>query len=179
MFNKKREEETDKSLAGGGEKPVARPAQAAAGPAPSQNEAVIGRSVQIKGEVSGEEDILVEGSVEGRIVLQNHHLTIGPSGRLQAEVDAKVITIEGEVAGDVMAAEKVILTKQGSLTGDIKATRLSVEDGPFLKGTVELAPQKKEKPVSLAKATEQSPAAPSSEPGLGPSQDEREKKAGL
>lgn len=157
--------------------PKAAPAEAEE--VPSQGVAVIGRSIQIKGEVSGEEDILVEGSVEGRILLPNHHLTIGPSGRLQAEASAKVITIEGEVAGNVMAAERVILTKRGSLTGDIKATRLSVEDGAFLKGTVELAPREKEKPVSLAKATDRpSPAAPS-EHKTGQSQDEREKRAGV
>lgn len=178
MFNKKRDETKDKPVAGEIQKLAARPAPPAAEPVASKGEAVIGRSIQIKGEVSGEEDILVEGTVEGRIILQSHHLTVGPSGRLQAEVSAKVITIEGEVAGNVMATEKVILTKRGSLTGDIKATRLSVEDGAFLKGTVELAPREKEKPVSLARAVGQPSPVPSPEPGRGPSKDEQEKKAG-
>ena len=179
MFNKKREETKDQAVAEEVKRLTPRAAPAAAEPVVSEGEAIIGRSIQIKGEVSGEEDILVEGMVEGRIILPNHHLTIGPSGRLQAEVSAKVITIEGEVAGNVMAAEKVILTKRGSLTGDIKATRLSVEDGAFLKGTVELAPREKEKPVSLAKAADQPSPAALAGPGRGASQDEREKKAGI
>ncbi|MBW1712177.1 MAG: polymer-forming cytoskeletal protein, partial [Deltaproteobacteria bacterium] len=119
--------------------------------------AVIGRSIIIKGEVSGQEDLIVEGTIEGRIQLDNQHVTIGPSGQVQAEVKARMVTIEGEVTGNIQAGERVIITQKGSLSGDIQADRLSVEDGAFLKGTVSLNPREKEKTLSLTRPVPPSP----------------------
>jgi len=154
-------------------KPMAEPEPMISRPpaprvSPPSNAAVIGRSIIIKGEVTGQEDLIIEGIIEGRVDLKDQHVTIGPSGRVQAEVAARQVTIEGEVAGNIIASEKVVLTKNGSLIGDIQAARLSVEDGAYLKGTVSLAPREKEKPISLAKPPVGPAAGPMSGPMPGP-----------
>lgn len=111
------------------------------------SQAKIGESLFIKGEVTGGEDLTVEGSVEGRIHLKDHNLTIGPKGRVRAEIHAKHITIVGEVTGNVVADEKVDLTDTANLVGDIRAPRISVSDGARFKGSVDMvqAAPKKEK----------------------------------
>lgn len=147
------------------------PTQARPAPpsAPSgRTAAVIGRSIVVKGEVSGQEDLQVEGRVEGRIVLPEQQVVVGPTGRVEAEVEAKVIIVEGTVVGNVKAAEKVIITQEGSLTGDIEAARLSVEDGAYLKGTVELTPREKPKTVTLNRAPSEAKPKVETKPGLGP-----------
>jgi len=102
------------------------------------NTANIGQSLFIKGEVSGSEDLTVEGRVEGRIDLKDHNLTIGPNGRVHADIHAKNITIVGEVTGNVLADEKVDLTDTGRLVGDIRAPRIAVSDGAQFKGSVDM-----------------------------------------
>lgn len=104
----------------------------------ARNMANIGQSLFIKGEVSGSEDLTVDGRVEGRIDLKGHNLTIGPNGHVQAELHAKHITIIGEVIGDVRADEKVDLTDSGRLTGDMCAPRISISDGARFKGSVDM-----------------------------------------
>ena len=133
----------------------------AAAPAfqPKPPHANIGQSLFIKGEVSGSEDLTVEGRVEGRIDLKDHNLTIGPNGRVHAEIHAKNITIIGEVTGNVVADEKVDLTDSGRLVGDIRAPRIAVSDGAQFKGSVDMVqgqgvekhqPQQQQKNVMAA-----------------------------
>jgi len=98
----------------------------------------IGQSLFIKGEVSGSEDLTVEGRVEGRIDLKDHNLTIGPNGRVHAEIHAKNISIVGEVTGNVAADEKVEVSDTGRLVGDIRAPRISISDGAQFKGSVDM-----------------------------------------
>src|SRR5262245_5273254 len=98
----------------------------------------IGQSLFIKGEVSGSEDLTVDGRVEGRIDLKDHNLTIGPNGKVHADVHAKNITIVGEITGNVVADEKVDLTDSGRLVGDIRAPRIAVSDGAQFKGSVDM-----------------------------------------
>lgn len=147
MFNKKADT-IDKKIAT--REPLKSGGPAVGKSGKSTEMAVVGRSIIIKGEVTGQEDILVEGTIEGKIDLENQHVIIGPSGTVQAEVKARLVTIEGQVTGNIEAGERVVITEQGSLTGDIQADRLSVEDGAYLKGTVTLSPRKTEKPLSLA-----------------------------
>ena len=104
----------------------------------------IGQSLFIKGEVTGSEDLTVEGRVEGKIDLKDHNLTIGPNGRVHAEIHAKNITIIGEVTGNVVADEKVDLTDSGRLVGDIRAPRIAVSDGAQFKGSVDMVQSKGE-----------------------------------
>jgi len=105
----------------------------------------IGQSLFIKGEVTGSEDLTVEGRVEGKIDLKDHNLTIGPNGRVHAEIHAKNITIIGEVTGNVVADEKVDLTDSGRLVGDIRAPRIAVSDGAQFKGSVDMVQSATEK----------------------------------
>ena len=101
----------------------------------------IGKSVVIKGELNGSEDLTIEGHVDGKIELREHVLTIGPNGKVHADVHAKNITIVGEVTGNVVADEKVDLTDSGRLVGDIRAPRIAVSDGAQFKGSVDMVNQ--------------------------------------
>lgn len=108
--------------------------------------AIIGRSIQIKGELTGNEDLTIDGTVEGKIELKENSLTIGPNGKIKADINAKAVTITGEVHGNVTAEEKVEIRETGKLRGDIVAPRLVIAEGAFFKGSVEM-----EKKSSLAK----------------------------
>ncbi|HWP85945.1 MAG TPA: polymer-forming cytoskeletal protein [Terriglobia bacterium] len=100
--------------------------------------ASIGKSVVIKGELSGSEDLYIDGQVEGTIELREHHLTVGPNGRVQANINAKEVVLQGTVKGNVRAVDRVEIRKSGSLTGDIVAARVVIEDGAFFKGSIDI-----------------------------------------
>lgn len=123
--------------------------------------AKIGQSLFIKGEVSGSEDLTVEGRVEGRIDLKDHNLTIGANGRVHAEIHAKNISIVGEVTGNVVGDEKVELTDTARLIGDIRAPRIAVSDGAKFKGSVDMVqPERIEKSQAQSKDEAKSKNAP-------------------
>jgi cytoskeletal protein CcmA (bactofilin family) len=98
----------------------------------------IGKSVVIKGELSGSEDLYVDGNVEGKIELRNHSLTIGPNGNVKADISAKSVVIQGKLEGNVNATERVDLRKSAVVTGDLSTQRIAIEEGAFLKGKVEV-----------------------------------------
>ncbi|HUJ78713.1 MAG TPA: polymer-forming cytoskeletal protein [Nitrospiria bacterium] len=100
--------------------------------------ALIGQSIHFKGELTGNEDLTIDGTVEGKIDLKEHHLTIGKSGRIKADLHAKSIIIHGEVTGQVTADEKVEIQATGRLQGDIFSPRLSIADGAHFKGSVDM-----------------------------------------
>jgi cytoskeletal protein CcmA (bactofilin family) len=106
---------------------------------PTQRDIVnIGKSVVIKGELNGSEDLTVEGYVEGRIELRDHVLTIGPNGRIKAEVFAKAVIVLGEVIGNVTASEKVDIRDRGSVDGDIVSPRVAIAEGAHFRGSVDM-----------------------------------------
>src|SRR5271154_2836640 len=98
----------------------------------------IGKSVVIKGELSGSEDLYVDGSVEGKIELRSHSLTVGPNGNVKANVSAKAVVIQGKLDGTVSASERVELKKSAVVNGDVTTQRIAIEEGAFLKGKVEI-----------------------------------------
>jgi len=100
--------------------------------------AMIGKSIVIKGELSGAEDLVVEGVVEGKINLPKNNLTVGAEGRVNADVSAQVVTITGKVEGDVTATERVEITASGAVTGNVRTPRLVVADGAFFQGSIEM-----------------------------------------
>jgi cytoskeletal protein CcmA (bactofilin family) len=100
----------------------------------------IGKSISIKGDVLGEEDTVIEGRVEGRIELKNHHLTIGANGDVQGEVSAKQVTIVGRVSGNVVATERIELRDSGRLEGDLSTPRLLVQEGSQMNGKISMKP---------------------------------------
>lgn len=98
----------------------------------------IGQSIQIKGELTGNEDLTIEGKVDGKIVLKDHNLTIGANGRITAEVHAKTVLVVGEVTGNITADDKVEIAPTGSMKGDIIAPRVVLADGSRFKGSIDM-----------------------------------------
>lgn len=120
----------------------------------------IGKSVIIKGELSGSEDLTIEGQIEGTINLPEHVLTIGPNGRIKAQVFAKTVIILGQVNGNVAAAEKVDIRDKGVVDGDIVAPRVAIAEGAHFRGSVDMQRQAKSSSVA-APAEPAKPAVPS------------------
>ncbi len=98
----------------------------------------IGKSVVIKGELSGSEDLTIEGHAEGRIDLKDNVLTIGPNGKIKAEIFAKAVVVLGEVVGNVTASEKVDIRDNGSVEGDISSPRVAIAEGAHFRGSVDM-----------------------------------------
>jgi cytoskeletal protein CcmA (bactofilin family) len=115
----------------------------------------IGKSVVIKGELNGSEDLTIEGHVEGTIQLRDHVLTIGPNGRIKAQVFAKSVIVLGEVTGNVTASEKVDIRDNGSVDGDIISPRVAIAEGAHFRGSVDM--QRKGAPAGAA-ASKPAPA---------------------
>jgi cytoskeletal protein CcmA (bactofilin family) len=135
----------------------------------------IGKSVVIKGELSGSEDLTIEGHVEGRIDLRENVLTIGPNGKIKAEVFAKSVVVLGEVTGNVTASEKVDIRDNGSVDGDIASPRVAIAEGAHFRGSVDMqrAGQKAQPP--LAKPGQPQPQ-PNPQPN--PQQQQQSQKVG-
>ena len=117
----------------------------------------IGKSVVIKGELNGSEDLTVEGHVEGKIELKDHVLTIGPHGRIKAEIFAKAVIVLGEITGNILASEKVDIRDNGSVDGNIISPRVAIAEGAHFRGSVDM--QRKEAPKAAAPAPEAKAAA--------------------
>ena len=98
----------------------------------------IGQSVQIKGELTGNEDLTIEGMVDGKIILKDHNLTIGANGRITAELHAKTVVIVGQVMGNITADDKIEIAATGSVSGDLRAPRVAIEDGARFKGSIDM-----------------------------------------
>ena len=108
----------------------------------------IGKSVIIKGELSGSEDLTIEGHVEGKIDLKDNVLTIGPNGKIKAEVFAKSVVVLGEVTGNVTASEKVDIRDNGSVDGDIASPRVAIAEGAHFRGSVDMQRAGANKPAA-------------------------------
>jgi len=98
----------------------------------------VGKSITIKGDISGNEDVLVEGKVEGKVELPEHQLTIGTNGICEATVNAKTVIVVGRVAGDVTGIEHVEIQASGVVDGNVKAPRLVVKEGAVLNGSISM-----------------------------------------
>jgi len=121
----------------------------------------IGKSVVIKGELNGSEDLTIEGHVEGTIQLRDHVLTIGPNGRIKAQVFAKAVIVLGEVTGNVTASDKVDIRDNGSVDGDIVAPRVAIAEGAHFRGSVDMQRKGGQKDA-VKPAQPQAQAAPAS-----------------
>ena len=111
---------------------------------------MIGPTIRIKGEVSGEENLLIEGKVDGSVSLRGKDLTIGSSGSVNANVSATVVKIDGEVKGDITGEEKVIISNTGKVQGNIVAPRVTLEDGAKFKGSIDMDPSERVVESSLS-----------------------------
>lgn len=125
--------------------PPPRPAAATSAPPPprpastsSGGGAHLGKSVKVKGEINGSEDLLIDGEVEGKITLKGNSLTIGPNGNVRAEVVAHSITVLGRLEGNVRAADRVEIRKTGSLEGDLVTARIAIEEDAVFRGSIDI-----------------------------------------
>ena len=125
------------------------------GAVPTGEQATIGKSLIVKGEVSGSESLYIDGKVEGAINLPGNRVTVGRNGQVAANISAREIVVLGKVRGNCQASDRIDIRSEGSLTGDVIAARISIEDGAFFKGGIDIR-----KPGAEAKT----PAAGSNEP---------------
>lgn len=115
-------------------------------------QATIGRTVVIKGEVSGNESLYIDGRVEGSVTFKDHRVTVGRNGVVQANISAREVVIMGKVTGNVECSDRVDIRSEGTLTGDVVSARISVEDGAMLRGSVQLNPTEQKQDKSHEKA---------------------------
>jgi cytoskeletal protein CcmA (bactofilin family) len=120
-------------------------------------QASIGRTLVIKGEISGSESLYIDGHIEGTLTFKDHRVTVGRNGVVAANIAAREVVIMGKVTGNIECSDRVDIRSEGSLTGDIVSQRISVEDGALLRGSVQLTPsevkqdkREKETPKSFA-----------------------------
>ena len=122
--------------------PSNQPSSGKLGGVPARGGARLGASIQIKGEVTGTEDLQIDGIVEGPIRIKGHELTVGPAAQLTSEIHAGDVVAFGKIMGNVHARGRVDIRKDGSITGDISSARISIEDGAYFKGRIEIDPTK-------------------------------------
>ena len=118
--------------------PAFTAATAGAGAVPNTDQATIGKSLVVKGEVSGSESLYIDGKVEGAINLPGNRVTVGRNGQVAANITAREVVVLGKVRGNVHASDRVDIRSEGSLTGDVAAARISIEDGAFFKGGIDI-----------------------------------------
>ena len=121
--------------------------------------AVIGRSIQINGDLRGDEDLRIEGDVSGTVELRNSALTIGKEGKVKADVYAKSIAVDGETKGDLFATERVSVHVNAKVQGNIISPRVAIEEGAHFKGSIEMDPKAVEKALAKIAGAEQQTAA--------------------
>lgn len=126
--------------------------------------ATIGPSISIKGDVTGSEDLLIQGRVDGSVTLEDHAVGVGSEGRVKADIIGRLITVEGHVEGDLTAQEQIVLRGSAQVKGDIKAPRVVLEDGATFRGLVDMgsAAQKKEVDADTKRASSSAGSRPSS-----------------
>jgi cytoskeletal protein CcmA (bactofilin family) len=105
---------------------------------------VIGPSISIKGNLAGEEDLLIEGRVEGKIELRNHSVAVGKNGHIKADIHGKVITVEGSVEGNLYGEEQLVVKQSATVVGNITCPRVALEDGSNFKGSIDMGRKGKE-----------------------------------
>ncbi|HEY6548903.1 MAG TPA: polymer-forming cytoskeletal protein [Vicinamibacteria bacterium] len=108
----------------------------------------IGPSICIVGDITGEEDLTILGKVKGKIDLPGYHVTVGESGRVEADVTAKVVSVAGEVHGNLVAAEQILVRKTATMLGNLKAPRVGLEDGCCFRGSVDMERPEKGRAVA-------------------------------
>lgn len=118
--------------------PTAPRSSAPNSPASAGEQATIGKSLIIKGELSGSESLYIDGKVEGAINLAGNRVTVGRNGQVAANISAREVVVLGKVRGNIQASDRVDIRSEGSLTGDVIAQRISIEDGAYFKGGIDI-----------------------------------------
>jgi len=125
--------------------------------------ATIGKSLSVKGQISGTEDLYIDGEVEGTVELKDHNITVGPNGRVSANLHGRDVVVLGRVKGNIRAVDRLEIRKTGSLMGDIITARVVIEDGAYFKGSIDIQkPGAKSEPAAASSVSSTSSApAPS------------------
>lgn len=126
--------------------------------------AALGKNVTVKGQIFAREDLTIDGEVEGTIECHEHRLTIGPNARVQAGLKAREIIIHGSIQGNVDATDKIDIKKEAKLVGDIKTSRIVIEDGAYFKGSIDISKAGAPKPAPPP----QPAAVPAAQPAAAP-----------
>jgi len=157
MWNKRQDELGRPAGAPAGTPPASAPFAAApfvatpsTGPVERRDAAAVGASISIVGDVTGEEDLTILGRVEGKVDLPQHVVTVGQSGRVKADIRARVISVAGEVHGNLIAGEQILIRKTATMLGNLTAPRVGLEDGCSFRGSVEMesVPDKSRAPAA-------------------------------
>ena len=137
MFKKDKRSDNEKELSS--EEIVDRKTfKAAPNPEKKDEKTIIGEYISIEGNIRGEEDLLIEGSMKGNIEIEKHNFALGPKGRFEGEIQAQNVSISGQMVGNIKTQGKVEITKEADFSGEVKAKSISVGDGAYFKGTIEL-----------------------------------------
>lgn len=120
--------------------------------------AALGKNVTVKGQIFAREDLTIDGEVEGTVECHEHRLTIGPNARVQAGLKAREIIIQGSIQGNVDATDKIDIKKEAKLVGDIKTSRIVIEDGAYFKGSIDIS-KAAARPAAQTAASSSAPAA--------------------
>jgi cytoskeletal protein CcmA (bactofilin family) len=112
-------------------------------PAPGSSHTLLGRTVVAQGQLSANEDLLIEGQFQGNITLEDHCLTVGTEGHLKAEIHARQVVVLGSVTGNVTAREKVEIRRTGRVMGDLVAATVAIEEGAYFKGSIDISREEK------------------------------------
>jgi cytoskeletal protein CcmA (bactofilin family) len=121
--------------------------------------AALGKNVTVKGQIFAREDLTIDGEVEGTVECHEHRLTIGPNARVQAGLKAREIIIQGSIQGNVDATDKIDIKKEAKLVGDIKTSRIVIEDGAYFKGSIDISKAATTRPAVQTAASSSAPAA--------------------
>ena len=139
MWKKSDEESPATSVTASNPSPAPRPA---AEPRRSSGQsATLGESIRVQGEIHGDEDLIIEGEVDGSVHLDKHSVTVGRSGRVKADIHGRTLVVEGKVQGNLFADEQVVVRSSGEVRGNITSPRVSLEDGSKFKGSIDMEPR--------------------------------------
>jgi len=127
-------------------------------PRGSVGSAALGKNVTVKGQIFAREDLTIDGEVEGTVECHEHRLTIGPNARVQAGLKAREIIIQGSIQGNVDATDKIDIKKEAKLVGDIKTSRIVIEDGAYFKGSIDISKPNAARPQAPAAGSTSTPA---------------------
>lgn len=131
--------------------------------------AVLGKSVIVKGQIFSREDLTIDGEVEGTVELQEHRLTVGPNGKVVAEIKARELVVLGTVHGNVDISDKIDIRKDAKLVGDIQTARIVIEDGAYFKGNIDIVKQEIKRPQPAATPQPAAAAPAKAQPQSQPS----------
>jgi cytoskeletal protein CcmA (bactofilin family) len=157
MFDKQRNSRFGQSEAKGNVPESAQGSASSQVESPTQSTrsvAMIGTGIQINGDISGDENLVIDGKVEGSVKLDSNEVSVGQGGRVKADVSARIVRVDGRLDGDITGQEKVIISKSGNVRGNIKAPRVLLEDGAIFKGSIDMDPEVvPEQPAATKKKT--------------------------